>query len=436
MVIYEKLESVNQNETKTLESFSKKVYYVDSFTNINGKIVVPTGSAKIILLPSSFIFFNKPSTLVGLGDSNILTPTLFLEGQETLGTPVPNINLNEIYAGIELNINMTFKNLNLDFYKLGGNFFNNTTSIIDVISSLRIISRYRETTTNKTLRLNSVSFNQCNEGLQTIILNNYSRKDLVTECFIENLIYNSNRINVAVYCSNLISINDQSLNTPKGLIVNNATITNGYIECLWMSAVINKLSINNEILNPLLQKSIFNFDVLGTLYISLELSIKSIIPLININVNITLNQYIYNQITNNGLYNLGTTNLIFLKNSRIKYLAIRQDSNISLSTVFSEINNTQVARANPPQPISKVDVVDVGYLATVTIGASRTETDLCKDCIKKYKRYSTSKLICRFCANDKSAAASSKVCVEQIIKESDIFGETVYNFNNCPNNPP
>jgi len=85
---------------------------------------------------------------------------------------------------IELNINMNFKNLNLEFYKLGGNDYKSQSGIIDVFPALRIITRYLETKENKKLKLNNVILNQCNEGLQVIILNNYFRKDFSYRMFL------------------------------------------------------------------------------------------------------------------------------------------------------------------------------------------------------------------------------------------------------------
>jgi len=89
MVVYEKLDHINLGETKMLENDGGIVYYVEGFININGKICVSEAGARIILLPNSFIFFNKPSTLVGLGEKKCITPTLFFEGQRILGTPLP-----------------------------------------------------------------------------------------------------------------------------------------------------------------------------------------------------------------------------------------------------------------------------------------------------------------------------------------------------------
>jgi len=424
MVVYEKLKNVNLGETKMLENDGGIVYYVEGFINVNGKICVSEAGARIILLPNSFIFFNKPSTLVGLGEKKCITPTLFFEGQKILGTPLPNINYNEVYAGIELNINMNFNNLNLEFYKLGGNDYKSQSGIIDIFPALRIITRYLETKENKKLKLNNVTLNQCNDGLQVIILNNYLRKDLITECFIDNFIYNSNIVNNAVYCSQIININDQKLNTPNGLIMNNASITNGYLECLWINAIINHLEVNIENLNPLLQKAVLNFDTLGKLFINLSLYIRSLLALLNLNTAITLNIYVYNEITNYGLYTLGTNNLIFNKGSKINYLSIRQDADVALKTVFIE-NDTQIPRATT-NIFGSINVAKNNFSPNATSYATSSLVGKCESCIKNNKTN-----LCNNCASKKSSLSSKKVCTGLIID----LGFVSYNFNNCPNPP-
>ena len=421
MVVYEKLDHINLGETKMLENDGGIVYYVEGFININGKICVSEAGARIILLPNSFIFFNKPSTLVGLGEKKCITPTLFFEGQRILGTPLPNINYNEIYAGIELNINMNFKNLNLEFYKLGGNDYKSQSGIIDIFPALRIITRYLETKENKKLKLNNVILNQCNEGLQVIILNNYLRKDLITECFIDNFIYNSNIVNNAVYCSQIININDQKLNTPNSLIINNASITNGFLECLWISAVINHLTVNIENLNPLLQKAVLNFDALGKLFINLSLYIRSLLALLNLNSAITLNIYVYNEITNYGLYTLGTNNIIFNKGSKINYLSIRQDTDVSLKTIFIE-NDIQIPRTTAE--VLSTNVAKNNFVTRQTVSGTSSSVADCIDCVKG-KPYKT---LCNNCANKNSSLNSRKVCLGVIFNT----GLDTYNFNNCP----
>lgn len=435
MVVYEKLESLNQHESKTLSHYGKVVYYVDENININGKICVSECGSKIILLPNSFIFFNKPSSLVGLGKKDDNRPTLFLEGQQKLGTHLPNIIGNEAHAGIELNINMCFQNLNLDFYKLGGNNFTNSDGIINMLPALRVITRYRETLKDTKLKLNDITMNQCNNGFETIILNNYSRENIVTECYVENFIYNSNRINQALYCSQIISINDQKLETPVGLIIDNATITNGYIECLWINAYINNLTVLNETPNPLLQKAIFNFDVLGRLTINLSLSISSVISLFNFNVSITLNQYIYNQITDNGNYFLGTNNIVFNKGSKIKYLAIRQDSNIAFKTVFIDADETQVQRATRTIN-SSVNVSQNNIIESNTQFLVLELTKKCEECINDNK----GKNLCEVCANQSTTVEPQKRCLVNnlyTIQTFNFFGQNVtYNFTGCPNTPP
>lgn len=332
---------------------------------------------------------------------------------------------------------MCFQNLNLDFYKLGGNNFTNSDGIINMLPALRVITRYRETLKDTKLKLNDITMNQCNNGFETIILNNYSRENIVTECYVENFIYNSNRINQALYCSQIISINDQKLETPVGLIIDNATITNGYIECLWINAYINNLTVLNETPNPLLQKAIFNFDVLGRLTINLSLSISSVISLFNFNVSITLNQYIYNQITDNGNYFLGTNNIVFNKGSKIKYLAIRQDSNIAFKTVFIDADETQVQRATRTIN-SSVNVSQNNIIESNTQFVVLELTKNCEECISD--RNNKGKNLCEVCANQDSLINERKRCLvnnSYTIQTFNFFGQNVtYNFTGCPNTPP